>query len=69
MTLQAKRELEVTREKLKGLEQLYEKTASEATANDYARQLTLRSLRRTINQLKEEIARFESRSGSGTPSD
>jgi hypothetical protein len=69
MSLEAKRELEVTREKLKGLEQLYQKTAAEPAANAYARELTLRSLRRTINQLKEEIARFESRAGSAPPTD
>jgi hypothetical protein len=64
MTLQSKRELEVTREKLRGLEQLYAATLAGATENAYAREITLRSLRRTINQFKEEIARFEARAGS-----
>jgi hypothetical protein len=64
MTLQSKRELEVTREKLRGLEELYAKTLAQAGENSRARDLTLRSLRATINQLKEEIARFEARTKS-----
>lgn len=64
MTLQSKRELEITRQKLKDLEQLYAKTLTAPAENDYARTLTLNSLRRTINQLKEEIARFETRTST-----
>ena len=64
MTLQSKRELEVTQEKLRGLEQLYAQTLASAMEPAYPRELTLRSLRHTINQLKEEIARFEARVGS-----
>lgn len=64
MTLQSNRELEVTRQKLNDLEQLYAKTLISSAENDYARALTLRSLRRTINQLKEEITRFETRTGT-----
>lgn len=64
MTLQSNRELETTRQKLSDLEQLYAKTQASPTENDYARKLSLRSLRRTINQLKEEIARFETRASS-----
>jgi hypothetical protein len=66
MTLQSKRELEVTRAKLRGLEQRYAATLATSADNAYAQQLTLRSLRRTINQLKEEIARFEARAGLAT---
>jgi hypothetical protein len=61
MSIQSKRELELTRKKLRGLEELYEKTRLASSAKDYSAQLTLRSLRRTVNQLKEEIARFEAR--------
>jgi hypothetical protein len=64
MTLQSNRELEVTRPKLNDLEQLYAKTQTSPAENDYARALTLRSLRRTINELKEEIARFETRTST-----
>jgi hypothetical protein len=67
MILQSKRELEVTREKLRGLEQQYAATEVAPAESSYARDLTLRSLRRTINQLKEEITRFEARTGSATP--
>jgi hypothetical protein len=61
--LRSKRELEVTREKLRGLEELYAATERSPEEN-YAKELTLRSLRQTINQLKEEIVRFETRSSS-----
>ncbi len=61
MTLQSKRELEITREKLRRLEQMYSQTKKAPPENSYPQELTLRSLRRTINQLKEEIARFEAR--------
>jgi hypothetical protein len=67
MSLGSNRELDVTREKLRGLEDLYAKTSAGASDNPYVKELTLRSLRRTMNQLKEEIARFESRAGSATP--
>lgn len=68
MTLQSNRELEVTRRKLHDLEQLYEQTRKSPAENGYARELTLRSLRRTINQLTEEIARFETRTSTGAES-
>ena len=58
MSLQNKRELEVTRVKLRELQQLYDATQA-SDDKTYARELTLRSLKRTMNQLKEEIARFE----------
>ena len=61
MTLQSKRELDVTKKKLLELEQLFAKTQAAGKESDYAAELTLRSLRRTINGLKEEIARFEAR--------
>ena len=64
MNLQNKRELEITREKLRGLEETYAATVARATENAYSKELTLRSLRRTINRLKEDIARFEARTGS-----
>ncbi len=66
MTLHSRRELEVTRQKRQELELLYAKTASDTTQNAYARGLTLRSLRRTANELKEEIVRFEAHSNSTT---
>ncbi|MBI3821265.1 MAG: hypothetical protein HY289_01135 [Planctomycetes bacterium] len=62
MSLQSKRELEVTRRKLSDLQRLHDATVAEAGEKTYARELTLRSLKKTINQLKEEIARFEAKS-------
>lgn len=69
MTLQSLLELQVTRRKLNDLEQLYARTLTTPEENAYPRELTLRSLRRTINQLKEEIARFEARSGTPATSE
>ncbi len=69
MTLQSNRELETTRQKLRDLEQLYANTVASSAENTYARELTLRSLRRTINQMKEEIVRFTARTGSATERD
>ena len=59
MSLQNRRELEVTREKLVGLESVYQTILTKPTDNEYTRELTLRSLRHTMNQLQEEIQRFE----------
>jgi hypothetical protein len=57
---------EVLAVKLSDLEKLYAKTLASSAESSYATELTLRSLRRTINQMKEEIARFEARTGSIT---
>lgn len=64
MSLQSKRELDVTQNKLSDLERLYASTLAEPKT--YAQELALRSLRRTINQLKEDIARFAAKANSGT---
>ena len=66
MSLQSKRELEVTCKKLQELEQLYAATLADSSQRGYSRDLTLRSLRRSVNQLKEEIARFEAHTNSVT---
>jgi len=58
--------IDVTVEKLRLLEQTYEETRIESGGSDRSRELTLRSLKRLINQLKEELARSESRSKCGT---
>jgi hypothetical protein len=59
MTLQDEQELTVALRKLRLLEAQYAKTAQEPTQHPHLRELTLRSGRRTINQLKEEIARYQ----------
>jgi hypothetical protein len=61
MSLQSLHELENTRRKLRELEEQYEATARRPITNQQVREATLNSLRRLINQLKEEIVRFESR--------
>jgi hypothetical protein len=66
MKLQSHRELEATRAKLRLLEERYEANQREAAGDDYVGELSMRSLKRLINQLKEEIARFESRSSQTT---
>jgi hypothetical protein len=61
MNLESERELEVTREKLRMLEEEYEAARTRPCPNAHVRELTLHSLKRLANQLKEEIARFECR--------
>jgi DNA-binding transcriptional regulator YbjK len=66
MSLQSQRELEATREKLRLLEERYEASKHERGGDEHVRELSRRSLKQLINQLKEEITRFESRSSLGT---
>jgi hypothetical protein len=62
--LRSQREAQLTRKKLVLLEEMYAKAKSAPVENAETRQLTLLSLRRTINQLTEEIERFEARTNS-----
>ncbi len=48
-----------TRAKLAALELHYEEACQRQMETEELRQLTLYSLRRSINQLKEELIRFE----------
>lgn len=66
MNIENRRQLENTRAKLKELEDLYTKTAEGSAASEHLRQLTLRSLKKRINQFKEEITRFEARVSTST---
>ena len=61
MDLKDEQELNVTRQKLRILEESYEASRREPTDNPHIDELSLRSLKRMINQLKEEIARYEAR--------
>ena len=61
MELRDERQLQNTREKLRILEDRYEAVRKDPAGGARAQELTLRSLKRLINQLKEEIARFEAR--------
>jgi hypothetical protein len=64
MELKDEREVEVTREKLRSLEARYQVVSQDPGDDGHVQELTLRSLKRMINQMKEEIARFESRRSS-----
>lgn len=66
MSLQSHRQLKATREKLRMLEERYEANKQEQGGDEHVRELSMRSLRQLINQLKEEIARFKSHSSLGT---
>ena len=59
MNLNGERELQVTREKLRLLKDHYRSRLEDTTERTYARELSLQSLKKTINQLTEEIARYE----------
>jgi hypothetical protein len=61
MSIENRRQLENTRRKLQELEQLYTKKLHAPAASVHVRELTLRSLKKRINQFKEEITRFETR--------
>lgn len=59
MKLRSTRELEATREKLRQLEEQHQAARDRPGTDEHVRELTLRSLKKLINQLKEEIAWFE----------
>jgi hypothetical protein len=61
MCLQNKRQLENTRAKLKLLEDRLRELDGEPVTNARTRELTRQSLKKLVNQLKEEIIRFEAR--------
>ena len=61
MSIENRRQMENTRMKLQELEQLYAKTQQGPATSEHGRELTLRSLKKRINQFKEEILRFEAR--------
>lgn len=61
MTLQSDRELANTRQKLRMLEELYQTHLDESGEDEELREMSMESLLRLINQLKGEIAEYESR--------
>ena len=65
MILQSQREVENTREKLRLLKEHYHARLEEPAEPTHARELSLQSLKMTINQLTEEIARYEAHAGGG----
>ncbi len=62
MSLSNPEQLEATRRKLQLLEEQIETAQSEKGGTSHATNLTIQSLTRLANQLKEEIARFEAKS-------
>jgi len=54
-------ELANTRAKLARIEARYAKLRDEPRGDAHVRELTMRSLKKYINQFKEEIARYECR--------
>ncbi len=61
MSIESRRELELTRAKLKQLEERLAALVQQPEENRRAQEWSVRSLTQTINQMKEEITRFESR--------
>ena len=59
MTLKNDVELANTRRKLRELEDRYQARKQERPADPHMQELTLHSLKKMINQLKEEITLFE----------
>ncbi len=59
MSLQSDLELANTRDKLRELEEAYDAALKRPIANEHTREATLTSLRHLINQLKEEVVRYE----------
>ncbi len=59
MTLRSDRELANTRRKLRLMEEGYEEARTETDEDEHLRELEMESLKRLINQFKEEIARYE----------
>ena len=59
MSIQSHEELLNTKKKLQELEAHYERRKKEPAANPQLRQLSLQSLKSLMNQLTEEIVRYE----------
>lgn len=68
MSIQNCQELEATREKLRLLEEHYEEKRKRQGGDPHVRELTLRSLKRMINELKQNILRFECHAAASSES-
>lgn len=64
MNIENPRQLDNARRKLVELEQLYEKKRQEPAVDAHVQELTLRSLKKRINPIKEQITRYEARVSS-----
>ena len=65
MNLRSPREVTNTRKKLRLLERMYNEASADTDGDAEVRETELESLQRQINQLKEEIARYEAHSTVG----
>ncbi len=59
VSLKNERELANAQNKLARLEARYEALGSQTGGDEELREITIESLKRTINQFKKEIARYE----------
>ena len=69
MELTSFAELDVTREKLQMLEKLFSQEEQAPTENPFVKEISQRSLKRMIDQLRGEIARFEARANLPGPAE
>lgn len=65
MSIENRRQLENTRAKLREMQQLLLRSVEGPAESEHVRELTLRSVKKRINQFTEEITRFESRVSPG----
>jgi hypothetical protein len=65
MTIESRHQLENTRPKLHELGRLYLERRRAPPISEHVRELTLRSLKKRINQFREEMTRFEARARRG----
>lgn len=61
MSLRSEREVQNTRFKLARVGARYEALRAESGGDEELREMTMDSLKQTINEFKEEITRFEAR--------
>lgn len=59
MNLRNRRELDTTRQKLELLQRRYAEMQTETPTDRHVHELSMQSVRSMINQLAEEIGRFE----------
>ena len=64
MSIENRRQLENTLVKIAELEELHNRKRQENAPDAHLQELTLRSLKKRLNQFKEEVARFEAHIGS-----
>ena len=67
MDLKDEHEVAVTKTKLRDLEEYYQAAKRETSPLKHARQVSLGSIKRMINQMTEEIARYEARAANKQP--